>query len=102
MNITVYHQDFEKDLRYKHELFGNIEFCGDLWLNRILSDSTLWSMFDSLLGLFTNNEKNRAVDDNTVEAALKLINRVGYKITTNLEKAEWKSKNEVSVNSIYN
>ena len=102
MEIAVDHQDFEKDLRRKHKLFGNIEFCGDLHKNRILSDSTLWSVFDGLLGLSTNDKKNNSVNENTVDAALKLITKIGQSIDTKLEKAEWRSKNEVSVNSIYN
>ena len=58
VEIAVDHQDFERDLRHKHKLFGNIEFCGVLHKNRILSDSTLWSVFDGLLGLSTNDKKN--------------------------------------------
>ena len=83
-------------------MFKNIDFCGELNKNRIVSDSTLWSIFDGLIGLSTQEEKNIDVNDNTVEAALKLINRIGYLINNSLQKAEWKSKNEVSVNSIYN
>ena len=59
-------------------------------------------MFDGFIGISTQDKKNNSVNDNTVEAALKLINRVGYYIKTKLQKAEWKSRNEVSVNSIYN
>jgi hypothetical protein len=30
VDIDVKDDNFEKDLRRKHKLFGNIEFCGDL------------------------------------------------------------------------
>lgn len=56
VDIDVKDENFEKDLRRKHKLFGNIEFCGDLHKHRILSDSTLWSVFDGLLGLSTGDK----------------------------------------------
>jgi hypothetical protein len=86
VDIDIKDDNFEKDLRRKHKLFGNIEFCGDLHKNRILSDSTLWSVFDGLLGLTTGEKSNKSVNDNTVEAAIKLITKIGPSIDEKLKK----------------
>jgi hypothetical protein len=51
VNIDVNDENYEKEIGRTKKLFGNIEFCGDLHRNRILSDNTLWSVFAGLLGL---------------------------------------------------
>jgi hypothetical protein len=51
VTMDVNDENYEKEIGRTKKLFGNIEFCGDLHRNRILSDQTLWSVFNGLLGL---------------------------------------------------
>jgi len=51
VTIDVNDEDYEKEIGRTKKLFGNIEFCGDLYRQRILADNTLWSVFNGLLGL---------------------------------------------------
>lgn len=101
VNMPIDHPDFEKDLRRKHKLFGNIEFCGDLQKQRILSEITLWSVFEGLIGTSTKEKKNSSVNDNTVDAALKLISKLGQSIDIKMENPKWREKNETHIKSIY-
>ena len=75
-------------------MFGNIEFFGELYRHRILADNTLWSVFNGLLGL--NKEdgtQDKSVNDNTVEAALKLITKIGPSIDEKLKGESFQKKN---------
>ena len=56
-------------------MFGNVEFVGELFRRRILPKTILVNIFELLLGLKENDSKT---DDLTVEAAIKLMNKVGY------------------------
>ena len=56
-------------------MFGNVEFVGELFRRRILPKTILVNIFELLLGLKENDSKP---DDLTVEAAIKLMNKVGY------------------------
>jgi hypothetical protein len=44
-------KDLESTLKFQQKLFGNIEFVGELYRRRILPQSTLISVFESLLGM---------------------------------------------------
>lgn len=63
----------DRELRYKHKLFGNIDFVGELFHFGLLSENVLNSIFTSLLGIDTTN----SVSDITIDAALKLVNKLG-------------------------
>lgn len=80
---------YEKEIGRLKKLYGNIEFCGDLHRHRILADSTLWSVFEGLMGLTTGQNANVKINDNTVEAALRLITKLGPSIDASLQKPEW-------------
>ena len=60
----------EKVLKRKHKLFGNIEFVGELHKEYLLSDSIAKSVFSTLL-------KPDTFTDDTIEAAIKFIEKVG-------------------------
>lgn len=60
----------EKILNRKHKLFGNIEFVGELHKEYLLSDSIAKSVFSTLL-------KPDTFTDDTIEAAIKFIEKVG-------------------------
>ena len=60
----------EKILKRKHKLFGNIEFVGELHKEYLLSDSIAKSVFSTLL-------KPDTFTDDTIEAAIKFIEKVG-------------------------
>lgn len=103
VNLDVNSDTYEKEVGRTKKLFGNIEFCGDLHRLRILADNTLWSVFEGLLGLKTGEQVNSSVNDNTVEAAIKLITKIGPNIDEKLSsgKGDWKAKNESKVNEIF-
>lgn len=65
-------------MRNKHKLFGNIDFVGELYKERLISDTILTSIFESLLGI--DQLSTNAVSDITIDAALKLINKLGKKM----------------------
>jgi hypothetical protein len=56
-----------------------------------------------LLGLATGEAANKSVNDNTVEAAIKLITKIGPSIDEKLNKqvGDWKTKNEKRVIDIF-
>lgn len=66
-----------------------------------MADNTLWSVFDGLLGLSTGDKSNKSVNDNTVEAAIKLISKIGPSIDEMLKKDNWRQKNEEHVSRIF-
>lgn len=51
VNPDINSDTYEKEIGRTKKLYGNIEFCGDLFRNRLLGDQTLWSVFEGLLGL---------------------------------------------------
>jgi hypothetical protein len=101
VNVDVNDENYEKEVGRTKKLFGNIEFCGELHKHRILADSTLWSVFDGLLGLATAEKANKSVNDNTVEAAIKLITKIGPNIDEKLKKGVWADKNSEQVEKIF-
>lgn len=66
-----------------------------------MSDSTLWSVFEGLLGLATGEKANKSVNDNTVDASIKLITKIGPSIDEKLKKQDWQSRNETHVKNIF-
>lgn len=101
VNPDINSETYEKEVGRIKKLYGNIEFCGDLHRHKILADATLWSVFEGLLGLSTGQGINKSVNDNTVEAALRLITKLGPSIDQSLLKPEWKAKNEATVDKIF-
>ena len=101
VNPDINSETYEKEVGRIKKLYGNIEFCGDLHRHKILADATLWSVFEGLLGLSTGQGINKSVNDNTVEAALRLITKLGPSIDQSLQKPEWKAKNEATVDKIF-
>ena len=64
-------EDFkEMSLKRQHKLFGNIEFIGELYLSHLLRADTAKSIFENLLNL-------QCFADDTVEAAIKFIEKIG-------------------------
>lgn len=68
----------DRELRYKHKLFGNMDFVGELYKEWLVSDVILYSIFESLLD-------SSSVTDITVDAALKLINKLGSKMEQDIK-----------------
>ena len=54
-----------------------MEFVGELYRRKILPIQTLLIIFQSLLGISETN--TLGIDDLVVEAAINLMNKVGYK-----------------------
>jgi translation initiation factor 4G len=93
----------ERELRTKHKLFGNIEFVGELFKQQIVTDSVMQSIFDNLLGLNLCDKKS--VNDNTIEAAIKLMNKTGStleeRVAENTKNPEKKLEREKNLSSIF-
>ena len=68
-------------LKRTHKLFGNIEFIGELYTCDLLRGVTAKSIFEHLLN------KDCFVDD-TVEAAIKFIEKIGPSIEDKLIKSK--------------
>lgn len=82
---------FERCLKEKQKLFGNIQFLGDLYKQRLVTDSVISQVFQQLLGVGTLDDST--VNDNTIEAALRLINKIGKVLDDKKsEKADDKKK----------
>jgi hypothetical protein len=84
---------FERELKLKEKLFGNIEFVGELFKLNIVTDTVLNQVFISLLGIGVQDDSN--INDNTIEAAIKLMNKVGHTLEARVNesgKAETKAK----------
>lgn len=66
-------------LKRQHKLFGNIEFIGELFMCHILRVDTAKSIFANLIS------SENFVDD-TVEAAIKFIEKIGPAIEEKLQE----------------
>jgi len=64
----------EKAIVFKAKLFGNLDFVGELYRRKILPETILISVFESLLGV---SEMNNKIDDLVIEGAITLMNKVG-------------------------
>jgi hypothetical protein len=71
-------------LKFKSRLFGNIYFVGELFRRGLLQESIILSVFDMLLVVNTNDNQLAFVDDNTVEGAVVLMEKIGFKLDTKL------------------
>jgi len=78
-------------MAFEGKLFGNIEFVGELYRRKILPESTLISVFESLLGI---SETNEVADDLVIEGAVNLMNKVGMNFQQNVDSAKDKKKEE--------
>ena len=75
-----------------------MDFVGGLYQQNLLSDFIFYSILDNLLGL-----ESCTATDISVEAALKLINKLGSKIEedTKKKKNEKKAEAEMKQKKIY-
>lgn len=80
----------EKALIFKLQLFGNIEFVGELYIRKILLDKTLVSVFEQLLGLDDELFDTRA-NDQTIEGAINLMLKCGFSYEQNVKNAKDKT-----------
>lgn len=85
-------------MRFKHRLFGNIKFVGELNRRNLLQESIIFSVFDMLLAIETS-EQQSFVNDDTVEGACVLMNKVGHIIDEKLRKIELIAKEASDPNS---
>ena len=81
---TMEDHRYEQEKR-QHKLFGNIEFIGELYLSHLLRPDTAKSIFDNLLdpGCF---------QDDTVEAAIRFIEKIGLTIEERIKQEQPKRK----------
>jgi len=85
---TYTKDDFkEEQMLRQHKLFGNIEFIGELFMVHLLRSDTAKSIFDNLLN------QDCLIDD-TVEAAIRFIEKIGPTIEDKYKSD--KSKNRIS------
>jgi hypothetical protein len=74
-------------LKFKHRLFGNIKFVGELNRRNLLQENIIISVFDMLLAV-ESQEYLVFVNDDTVEGSCVLMNKVGYLIDDKIKKVE--------------
>lgn len=67
-------QDPEKQLIFRTKLYGNLDFVGELYRRKMLPESVLVSVFNSLLGI---SDINSDINDLNIEGATRLMNKVG-------------------------
>ena len=70
-----------------------MDFVGELYKEALVSELILYSIFDNLLGL-----ESFTVSDITVDAALKLINKLGSKIEKDIKAKKDEKKVEAEKN----
>lgn len=83
--------DTEKQLVFKTKLYGNLDFIGELYRRKMLSDAVLISVISSLLG---TTDLNMEINDQNIEGATKLMNKVGESFQERMYKK--KAKNDGS------
>lgn len=71
-------KDEEQILKFKEAFFNNVKFIGELSNRLLIVDQIIFSIFDQLL----NSE---AANDDTVESAINLIEKVGPQFDQKLE-----------------
>ena len=81
--------DKEKAIVFKLKLYGNLAFVGELYRRKILPESILNTVFESLLGM---GEMSDEINDLVTEGAINLMNKVGKTYEANI--AGSKSKKE--------
>jgi hypothetical protein len=71
-------------LKFKSRLFGNINFVGELFRRGLLQESIILSVFDMLLVVDSNDTQLEFINDNTVEGAVILMEKIGQMLDTKL------------------
>ena len=79
--------DKEEVFKFRTRLFGNILFVGELFKRDLLAETIVLSVFDMLLAT-TNKDQEKLVNDDTVEGACTLMNKIGHIIDEKLIKIE--------------
>lgn len=85
----------DREMKLKHKLLGNIDFVGELYKEQLLSDSIINSIFECLLGYGESGENYQDFNDNTIEAALKLINKIGCTMEGKVEGVSEKKREKI-------
>jgi hypothetical protein len=65
----------EKRMMFQSKLFGNLQFIGELYRRKILSQNIIDSVFESLLVMDSTDDSK--VNDLVVEGAINLMNKAG-------------------------
>lgn len=79
--------DAEANYKYQKRLFGNVKFVGELNRRNLLQESIIISVFNSLLGADGQSQR-QFVNDDTVEGATVLMNKIGYLIDEKINKIQ--------------
>lgn len=77
----------EKSTLFQLKLYGNLDFVGELYRRKILPETILNTVFDSLLG---NSDMNDKIDDLVIEGAINLMTKVGQAYENNISQAKGK------------
>lgn len=77
----------EDKLKFRHRLFCNVKFVGELNRRNLLSEPVIMSVFDMLLGV-ESLETKKKIDNDTVEGGVVLLNKIGYLIDDRLAQIE--------------
>lgn len=75
-------KDEDKLYKFKLRLFNNIRFIGELYRRNLLFESIIIDVSKKLLGLMGDI---KSVTDDTVEGAVKLMEKIGYLLDNKLE-----------------
>lgn len=91
----------DREFKTKHKLFGNIDFVGEIYKKSLLSETILQSVFHSLLGFSTSSDAT--VNDNTIDAAIKLISKLGFTLEQKIadSKADKRPKLQQQLDEIF-
>ena len=83
------HETKDLALLFRLKLYGNLDFVGELYRRKLLPETVLISVFQSLLGI---SDMNQTVDDLGVEGAISLMNKVGQNFEERSLKTEKKKQ----------
>jgi hypothetical protein len=67
------------------KLYGNLDFVGELYRRKILPETILNTVFESLLGMGDMTEK---LNDLIAEGAINLMNKVGKTYEANIKSSK--------------
>ena len=81
--------DKEKAIVFKLKLYGNLAFVGELYRRKILPESILNTVFESLLGM---GEMSDEINDLVTEGAINLMNKVGKTYEQNIASSNKKKE----------
>ena len=79
--------NIETQIKFTQKLFGNLDFVGELYRRKILPETILISVFNSLLGI---SDMNNEIEDFNIEGAVKLMDKTGQ----NFEERSFQKKNK--------